>query len=143
VSIAGMTDRMLFFTASDSGNTAKTRAELERLVGNPNLEYESMLATSPLYHYRDLTLPVMLVHGREDTRVDYEHARRLVRMLNLAGRPPVMLSFDHEGHNWGQLQDIALAYRGIAGFLQQHLGAASPTETVSSARAAASKHRRK
>lgn len=122
VSIAGITDRMLFFTASDSGNTARTRAELERLVGDPRSEYAEMLATSPLYGYQALTLPVMLVHGREDTRVDYEHARRLVRMLNLAGRPPVMLSFDNEGHNWRDLGDVATAYRGVAGFLREHLG---------------------
>lgn len=122
VSIAGITDRMLFFTASDSGNTARTRAELERLVGDPRSEYAEMLATSPLYRYRALTLPVMLVHGREDTRVDYEHARRLVRMLNLAGHPPVMLSFDNESHNWRELGDIAIAYRGVAGFLREHLG---------------------
>ena len=131
VSIAGITDRMLFFTASDSGNTAKTRAELERLVGDPRHEYAEMLATSPLYRYRALTLPVMLVHGREDTRVDYEHARRLVRMLNLAGRPPVMLSFDNEGHNWRELGDIATAYRGVAGFLREHLGDSQPAAAAS------------
>ena len=127
VSIAGITDRMLFFTASDSGTSATTRAELERLVGDPNTEYDAMLATSPLYRYRALTVPVMLVHGREDQRVDYEHARRLVRMLNLAGNKPVMLSFDKEGHNWRDLNDIAKAYRGVAGFLQQHLGTPAPS----------------
>jgi dipeptidyl aminopeptidase/acylaminoacyl peptidase len=132
VSIAGITDRMLFFTASDSGTSAATRAELERLVGDPAKEYDEMLATSPLYRYRALTLPVMLVHGREDQRVDYEHARRLVRMLNLAGNTPVMLSFDKEGHNWRDLNDIATAYRGVAGFLQQHLGTTVPPGPVAS-----------
>jgi dipeptidyl aminopeptidase/acylaminoacyl peptidase len=126
VSIAGITDRLLFFTASDSGTSATTRAELERLVGDPVGEYDAMVATSPLYHYRGLDLPVMLVHGREDARVDYEHANRLVRMLNLAGRPPVMLSFDREGHNWRDLNDIATAYRGVAGFLREHLGTIEP-----------------
>lgn len=139
VSIAGITDRMLFFTASDSGNTARTRAELERLVGDPRSEYAEMLATSPLYRYRALTLPVMLVHGREDTRVDYEHARRLVRMLNLAGHPPVMLSFDDEGHNWRELGDVAAAYRGVAGFLRAHLGEAAST-TAGPETAAATSH---
>jgi dipeptidyl aminopeptidase/acylaminoacyl peptidase len=132
VSIAGITDRMLFFSASDSGTTAATRAELERLVGNPATEYAEMLATSPLYRYRALTLPVMLVHGRDDARVDYEHARRLVRMLNIAGNKPVMLSFDREGHTWRDLNDIATAYRGVAGFLQQHLGSTPPPGPVAS-----------
>jgi dienelactone hydrolase len=128
VSIAGITDRMLFFTASDSGNQAKTRAELERIVGDPNTELDAMVATSPLYRYRELTLPVMLVHGREDLRVDYEHARRLTRMLELAGRPPVVLSFDQEGHGLSDLADYKTAYAGIAGFLQQHLGNDAPAK---------------
>jgi hypothetical protein len=45
-------------------------------------------------------------------------------MLNLAGRRPVMLSFDRAGHGIEDMDDIDKAYSGIAGFLRQHLGAA-------------------
>jgi len=55
-----------------------------------------------------------------------------VRMLNLAGNKPVMLSFDKEGHNWRDLNDIAAAYRGVAGFLQQHLGSTQPPGPIAS-----------
>jgi dipeptidyl aminopeptidase/acylaminoacyl peptidase len=127
VSMAGVSDRVLFFTASDFSQGAKSRANAERIIGDPNKELEQMLTTSPLYHYRDVKTPVMLVHGREDTRVDYEHARRLVRMLNIAGHKPVMLSFDNEGHGLDAMDDIEAAYSGIAGFLQQYLGGAPST----------------
>jgi dipeptidyl aminopeptidase/acylaminoacyl peptidase len=127
VSIAGVSDRVLFFTASDFSQGAKGREGAEREIGDPKTELDQMLATSPLYHYRDVKLPVMLVHGREDVRVDYEHSRRLVRMLNIAGRKPVMLSFDKEGHGLDAMDDIDTAYQGIAGFLQEYLGGATAT----------------
>ena len=123
VSIAGVSDRVLFFTASDGGHSAKGREQLERVIGDPRTQLEAMQGSSPLYRYRELKAPVMLVHGEEDMRVDYEHARRLVRMLNLAERPPVMLTFEDEGHGLDKIDNIETAWSGIAGFLREHLDA--------------------
>jgi len=133
VSMSGVSDRVLFFTASDGGNSAKGRKELERVIGDPNTELDEMLETSPLYRYREMQVPVMLVHGGEDMRVDYEHSRRLVRMLNLAGHKPVMLSFDKEGHGLSDIDDIDKAYSGIAGFLQQYLDPTTPAGNAATA----------
>lgn len=121
VSIAGVSDRVLFFTASDGGHSAKGRERLERVIGDPRTQLEAMQGSSPLYRYRELKAPVMLVHGEEDMRVDYEHARRLVRMLNLADRPPVMLTFKNESHGIDEIDNIETAWSGIAGFLREHL----------------------
>lgn len=142
VSISGVSDRMLFFTASDAGQSSEGRKVLERVVGDPLHERDAMIASSPIYHYRDLQVPLMLVHGKEDDRVDYEHAKRLVRMLNLAGHKPVMISFDEGTHGWDDVAQIDKAYSGIAGFLEKYLGApatgvaATPTPTPTSAPAA-------
>lgn len=130
VSISGVSDRALFFTASDSGRDAELRKEMERIMGNPSVatDLAEMRAASPLYRYRDLTVPVMLLHGTEDARVDYEHTRRLVRMLNLAGRPPVLMTFDDEGHSLDKPKNVEKAWMAIAGFLGEYLGAPSGTE---------------
>ena len=127
ISMSGVSDLALFFTASDSSLQAKTREHMEKMIGNPNVpaELEALQGTSPAYRYEDLKVPLMLVHGREDERVDYEHARRLTRLLGLAGRPPVLLAFDKEGHGIEELDDLDKAWTGIAGFLAAHLGPAS------------------
>ncbi len=122
VSIAGISDRALFFTASDSALVEKTRKLMEQMIGDPNTEMDEMIRYSPLYRYKELVSPVMLVHGREDLRVDYEHTRRLVRMLNLAGRPPVLIVLDNEGHGIEDDANRTRVWTGIAGFLRQHLG---------------------
>jgi dipeptidyl aminopeptidase/acylaminoacyl peptidase len=123
VSISGVSDQILMFTASDFSHTVKDRQALEELIGNPVTDIDAMRTYSPLYRYRELTLPVMLVHGTEDPRVDYEHSRRLVRMLNLAGRPPVMMTLVGEGHGGFSTDNETALWTGVAGFLRAHLGA--------------------
>jgi dipeptidyl aminopeptidase/acylaminoacyl peptidase len=122
VSIAGISDRVLFFTASDSARTEKRRKLMEQMIGDPNTEMVEMQRYSPLYRHEEIAVPVMLVHGREDLRVDYEHTRRLVRMLNLAGRPPVLIDLEKEGHGIDDEDNRTRVWTGIAGFLRQHLG---------------------
>ena len=131
VSISGVSDRALFFTASDSGRSAEGRAQLERWIGDPRKDLDAMVATSPLYQYEKLSVPVMLVHGRDDLRVDFEHTRRLVRMLNLARRTPVVQAFAQEGHGFENPNVLDIAWSGIAGFLRQHLEPGSPAAVES------------
>ncbi len=129
VSLSGPSDRALFFTASDSARSATVRPLLEKIMGDPRTDLAEMQQTSPLYHTRELTLPIMLVHGRDDLRVDFEHTRRLVRMLNLEGRPPVLLAFPNMGHGFDNPAVLDTAWTGIAGFLQQNLGTAKTDTT--------------
>ena len=51
------------------------KTDLEKIIGNPATDGQAMREYSPLYRYRELTIPVMLaVHGTEDRQVDYEHS---------------------------------------------------------------------
>ena len=141
VSMSGVSDRALVFTSSDVMRDAESRKVQERRMGNPNTDMASLMAVSPLYHTRDINLPLMLVHGREDVRVDFEHTRRLVRMLNLDGRPPVVLAFPDMGHGFDDPVALDITWTGIAGFLKAHLGdqpapaaaASAPSATTSPA----------
>jgi dipeptidyl aminopeptidase/acylaminoacyl peptidase len=120
VAIAGVTDLALFFTASDGARNARARKRFEEVIGDPRSGLDEMVAHSPLYQYRRLQVPVMLVHGAKDRRVDLEHARRLQRMLAIAGRPPVGIEFPDAGHAFGEVDDVIRTWRAVAGFLQQH-----------------------
>ncbi len=120
-----MSDRLLVFTASDSSRSTRGREVLVKLMGDPRQDQGELMQGSPLYRYRELTLPLMLVHGREDLRVDFEHTRRLVRMLNLNQRTPVVLAFPGEAHGLANPAALDVAWSGVAGFLQKHLGTVS------------------
>lgn len=121
VSIAGVSDLPLTFTASDVGRNKEGRAALERTMGNPTQRLEHLKDTSPLYQYENIRVPVMLVHGHEDRRVDFEHSRRLARMLRHSGNEPVGIEFPDEGHGIAKHESIIAMWRAIAGFLRQHL----------------------
>lgn len=126
VSINGVSDRVLMFTASDAARTEARRALAEQIVGDPRERMDDMLAVSPLYQFERLTTPVMLVHGRRDVRVDYEHTRRLLRMLDMAGRTPAGLVLVNEGHSFRNASSHHRTWRGIAAFLRQHLDTPGP-----------------
>lgn len=136
VSISGVTDWMLFFTASDGGNYRRGREVLEHYIGDPRTDADALMRNSPIYRYQELKTPLLLVHGGEDTRVDYEHTRRLVRMLNIAGIRPGLVTFDAEGHSFSDLDNVETAWKGIAGFLRRYLDppkTAAPTANAASA----------
>ena len=82
-----------------------------------------MRRSSPVYRFRELKSALMLVHGDDDLRVDYEHTRRMVRMLNIAGTKPTLITVEDGGHGFNRLDDVETVWIGIAGFLQRHLRA--------------------
>lgn len=121
VSIAGVSDRILFFTASDTGRSKEGRKLLEEAIGDPRTATDEMLEFSPLYRYREIDVPVLLAHGTEDLRVDFEHSRRLSRMLSEAGRPPTLLALEGEGHSFEDEANVKALWEAVAGFLRAHL----------------------
>ena len=75
----------------------------------------------------------MLIHGLEDERVDYEHSRRMARMLVLSGQRPVGLAFESEGHSFKAQENREKTWSAVAGFLRQHLGGDTPAASATSA----------
>lgn len=135
VSLSGVSDIPLIHTASDGARFEEGRKQLVEVFGDPKTEMPRLMETSPVYRYEAMTTPLMLVHGTEDLRVDFEHTRRIARMLALAGRPPVVLTLRGEGHGIEDDEARVNAWNAIAGFLRQYLGdPASPAATPATAR---------
>ncbi len=128
ISFSGPTDRILTFSASDSVRSEPNRKWMEKYFGNPKTELAKMKSEQPLYSYKKLNTPLMLIHGTVDYRVDYEHVVRLQRMLTLAGNPPTVLTLKSEGHGFTNLSSKKVTWGAIAGFLEKHLP--RPTKTA-------------
>ncbi|HEY6939960.1 alpha/beta hydrolase family protein [Dokdonella sp.] len=91
-------------------------------MGDPRRDSVELMHASPLYRYGELKVPLLVVHGTEDERVDYEHTRRLVRMLSMAGRPPQLVELAGGGHGVASTEDRKRVWPIVAKFLQDHLG---------------------
>lgn len=121
VSMAGVSDRLLRFTASDNTQSAEGRSRMVEVFGDPLAESEDLRQHSPLYQHQALTLPILLAHAQRDRRVDPEHTRRLQHALTSAGRPPAVLYLEDEGHVLSRHESQRKLWSAVVGFLREHL----------------------
>ncbi|MEO8000277.1 MAG: prolyl oligopeptidase family serine peptidase [Arenimonas sp.] len=130
ISVSGVSDRILLFTASDGALDEETQKWMKEYLGDPTAQKEKMISEQPLYMYKKIKVPVMLVHGTDDQRVDYENALRMQYMLTISGNIPVMLTLKGEGHGYESAASRKLAWESIAGFLKENLDAISTTSAL-------------
>jgi len=73
-------------------------------------------------------VPVLLIHGKEDWRADYEHAKRMRTALEKQQKPVEWLALRGEGHGVYDDPTRLEVYAGILKFLSSHLAAAAGTQ---------------
>ncbi len=120
VTIAGVSDLPLQLISNLRGTTQKGRKEQEKLFGDPTTEYEEMIAISPAYRADEIQVPVLIVHGTEDWRVDVEHAYRLKTMLEAHGKPYSWLLLKGAGHSPTGAEWLKIA-RALGLFIDDYL----------------------
>jgi dienelactone hydrolase len=100
-SISGPADlrRMLAWTRQRAGRgDSSVLRYWDRFMGasDPN---DPVLATiSPAAHADRITIPILLVHGKDDTVVDYEQSRLMAGALKAAGKTVEFVTLDGEDH---------------------------------------------
>lgn len=131
VALAAPTDLSLLFTSSDWSASPDSRETMARWIGDP--ESAQMSAVSPLYRVAEISVPVLLIHGEDDRRVDYEHALRLSHALSAHGKPHRLLRIDDMGHGPKTIGQQACMLGSAEIFLRQQLGIAPAPETIATA----------
>lgn len=101
VSVAGISDLSNFMRwvkrAEEYGDKIGLRY-WERFLGVDNPSDKSLDEISPLRHADQITVPLMLIHGRDDTTVPYDQSQDLVKALKRLGRPAEFVTLDKEDH---------------------------------------------
>jgi dipeptidyl aminopeptidase/acylaminoacyl peptidase len=70
----------------------------ERFLGVSDPGDKQLDAISPLRHAEQITVPLLLIHGRDDTTVPYDQSESIARALKHAGRPAQFITLDKEDH---------------------------------------------
>jgi acetyl esterase/lipase len=70
----------------------------ERFLGVSDPGDKRLDAISPLRHADQITVPVLLIHGRDDTTVPYDQSNDIAKALKHAGRPAEFITLDKEDH---------------------------------------------
>jgi dipeptidyl aminopeptidase/acylaminoacyl peptidase len=100
VSVAGIADLRRFrkWTVSTSGGWGWSQRYWDRFMGTTDQNDPALMAISPIEHVAAVTVPVLLVHGRDDTVVPYEQSDVMLSALKRAGKSVSLVTMKHEDH---------------------------------------------
>jgi dipeptidyl aminopeptidase/acylaminoacyl peptidase len=93
-----------------------------RLVGPLPEARARYIANSTITHASQITAPVLLLHGSDDTSVPPSQSAELEDALRRAGSPVERHVYDGEGHGWRRAATIADELDRIDSFLSRRLG---------------------
>jgi dipeptidyl aminopeptidase/acylaminoacyl peptidase len=108
VAYAGISD-MRNFTPweRDQGGDGSERYLL-RFLGGEGARDPSLLAISPASHVDKVTVPMLLIHGKDDTVVPMRQSVIMANALKAAGKPVELIQLDSTDH-WLSRGDTRLA----------------------------------
>lgn len=118
IGVAGAYDLELMLSSADIPLSRTGRAYLDAVLGDDSAELRTR---SPAYNAQRIEAPVLLIHGKEDGRVDYEHAKRMKAALEKHGKPLEWMALSREGHSVYDEQTQREVYERILTFLDKHL----------------------
>jgi len=82
-------------------------------------------ARSPVYNAAKIEIPVLLIHGKEDWRADYDQATHMKRALEQNRKKLEWMALSREGHGVYDEETRREVYERILQFLAANL-ATSP-----------------
>ncbi|MFZ2489926.1 MAG: alpha/beta fold hydrolase [Thermoanaerobaculia bacterium] len=92
-------------------------------MGNPDLPADKaqLEAQSPLFHAKNIKVPLLVVQGANDPRVKQAESDQIVIALRDLGRPVEYLVAPDEGHGFAGRENRIAMFAGIEQFLAKHL----------------------
>lgn len=128
VGFAGVYDLELMFTAGDLTDFNTGRAYLEEVLGT---DASDLRKRSPAHNAGAIKAPVLLIHGKQDWRADYDQATRMKSALEKNGKAVEWLVLGREGHGIYDEESRKEVYERVLAFLNKHLPTTSSAEPMS------------
>lgn len=123
ISFAGVSDIDMMFNGAADFNSNKIAMELVRSqIGDPKVNKQQFDMVSPLKNASRITVPVLLMHGQEDTRVPYAQGKKMLKALKDNGKEVEWLDFEDEGHGLYRLDNRRAYFNKLLKFLDTHIG---------------------
>jgi len=110
--------KMIFYSRAMQGLAAQRY--WTRFMGADDLKDPVLAQYSPLAHVADVDIPVLLIHGRDDTVVPLEQSQLMADALQKAGKP-VELVVQKGADHWLSRGDTRLAMlQAVTTFLEKN-----------------------
>jgi acetyl esterase/lipase len=98
VAVSGLSDLRRFVGWSGERNTIASQRYWDRYMGAGGPGDPLLTSLSPVSHVADITVPVLLIHGKDDTVVPFEQSQMMADALRKAGKPFDFVVLNHEDH---------------------------------------------
>jgi dipeptidyl aminopeptidase/acylaminoacyl peptidase len=100
VSVAGISDleRMLKWIRQRERHEDSTQRYWDRFLGVTSADDPLVAALSPINHIESVSVPILLIHGRDDTVVPYEQSEGMARALERSGKTVELVPLNGEDH---------------------------------------------
>ncbi len=101
VSVAGPSDlRKMLLSVRDANNgeTGPSQRYWLRFMGADGIRDPDLAAISPAQQAAKVDIPVLLIHGKDDTVVRYDQSQAMAAALKKAGKPVSFITLDGEDH---------------------------------------------
>jgi dipeptidyl aminopeptidase/acylaminoacyl peptidase len=95
VSVAGISDLRRFRRSQGVGSAQRY---WDRFMGTASQNDPALIAISPIEHVAAVTVPILLIHGRDDTVVPYEQSDVMLSAMKRAGKSATLVTLKHEDH---------------------------------------------
>lgn len=90
-------------------------------VGDPVKDREFLIATSPLFHAKEIRRPLIVIQGANDPRVIKAESDDIVEAVKKNNVPVEYVVFPDEGHGFSKKKNNLEANKRILQFLDKHL----------------------
>jgi dipeptidyl aminopeptidase/acylaminoacyl peptidase len=118
IGYAGVYDLELMLTSADVPRSKSGRAYLETALGSDHAELRSR---SPVHGAQQIEVPVLLIHGKEDWRADFQQAKRMKAALESNRKQFEWMALSGEGHGAYDEQTRREVYERVLQFLERNL----------------------
>lgn len=119
VDYAGIADYAIEVSHSDTSHSASGRNYFAQAIGTDDAAIRTV---SPINHLGKFTIPVLIIHGKDDPHVPYENAVDLRSALDQAGKPYQWLVRDKEQHGFYREENKLAVYQSLQAFLDKYIG---------------------
>ncbi len=123
VSLAGISDvgAMRAWVMHRQGNleTAAIRY-LDRFYGTQGADDPKLAEISPLKHVDRVAVPILLIHGKDDTVVPIEQSQMMNDALKAAGKDVSFVTLDGEDHWLSRAETRTAALEAMVAFLEKN-----------------------
>lgn len=136
VSVAGLSD-LHWVVKTSAGVRLNTNLRTrygERWLGVSDAGDPSIDERSPLRHADGVSVPVLLIHGRDDTVVPYEQSRRMADALERLHKPVEMVDLKSEDHWLSRSATRLQMLAATVAFLKEHNPPDAPASPAATAR---------